>query len=134
VEHFQDFCNKSTAIYCTDWVTDFTGMFRFILDIWSQGNMHKLDLEFARFFAKLVSITAKTTEEITTIHAALVKESRAAHATGFVKEGPNEYYASDNEFIGGQHVEFYKIKPLMCALIVVIDKRVDKMWDQDLLF
>jgi hypothetical protein len=125
IEHLQDFCNKSTAIYCTDILTDFTPMYEFIFKKWSPGDVHKLDIEFARFFAKLVGVTSNpspTTQQIIMLHEALCDASRTAHGTGFVKED-NWDNLMDIDFIGGHQVEFYNIKPLLRALIIVIDKR-----------
>lgn len=101
-------------------------MYKSILSQWSSGDVHKLDIEFGRFFAKLVGFgrdPLATTQQIIRMHEALIDASRAAKDKGFLKED-NWEYIKDMHFIGGHQVEFYKIKPLVCALIIIIDKRL----------
>lgn len=134
MEHLQDFCNKSTVIYYkgSDLYYNFDPVFRFIFGHWlnhdrdTGGDIHKLDIEFARFFAKLVGIVdaQTTTREILNIHEALIKTSAAAHRSGFSKDD-NRDHIRDRYFIGGQQTEFFKIKPLLRAIVIVIDNRVD---------
>jgi hypothetical protein len=126
VEHLQDFCNKSTAIYYTGTQGGFfEKMYKFILSKWApHGNIHTLDIEFARFFAKLIRLSGApppTTENVIRIHQELCAASRLAREAGFAKKDP----LSDLFFHGGQQVEFYKIKPLLDALIIVIDTKYE---------
>ncbi|KAE9378902.1 hypothetical protein N431DRAFT_450828 [Stipitochalara longipes BDJ] len=132
VEHLQDFCNKSTMIYFKgDPILDLEPMFDFILEHWlhldpdAAGDIHKLDIEFARFFAKFAAFvdTQITTTQILNIHEALVKASVASHRTGFFNDNR---YLRDYWFITGQQTEFFKVKPLLRALVIIIDKRIYK--------
>jgi hypothetical protein len=103
-------------------------MYKYIFNLWSHGDIHKLDIEFGRPFAKLVSIMQErppSTKELIQLHEALCKASRVTHQTGFVKED-NYNWSADHHFIGGQQLEFYKLKPLLRALIIVINKRIDE--------
>lgn len=129
IEHLQDFCNKSTTIYYTGMRKGFfENMYDFILAQWAPGGIHKLDIEFARFFAKLVGIARApppTTEEIVSIHQELCEASQIARETGFAKK-ENWTHIYDYLFTGGQQTEFYNIKPLLRALIIVIDKRISE--------
>jgi hypothetical protein len=80
--------------------------------------------EFQRFFAKLVCFEDETTtQQILTMHKALVDATQAALHGGFVKHD-NWGYCRDTHFIGGHQIEFFKIKPLLRALIIIIAKNL----------
>ena len=124
MEHLQDYCNKSTLIYSNGCSYDFSNLYKYIFDRWCHGTVHKLDIEFQRFFAKLVEFEQEsTTEQIVTMHKAMIEATQAAHREGFVKNN-NTYYCRNNHFIGGHQVEFFRIKPLLRALIIIIAKEL----------
>ena len=128
MEHLQDFCNKLTVIYCTDSTYSFTPMYEFIFNRWCPGDIHKLDIEFARFFAELVGVPSEpppATKDLVMVHRALCDAALTARELGFIKED-NWMWSADDKFIGGHQIEFNHVKPLLRALIIVIDKRVDE--------
>jgi hypothetical protein len=55
----------------------------------------------------------------------LCDASLAAREKGFMKEDDG-MWSADDDFIGGHQIEFYNIKPLLRALIIVINKRIDE--------
>ena len=122
MEHLQDYCNKCTLIYPNGWACDFSNLYRYIFAQWCPGSVPRLDIEFQRFFAKLVVIQRESTsEQIVTMHKAMIEATQAAHREGFAKND-NAYHDRDHYFIGGHQVEFFRIKPLLRALIIIIDK------------
>src|ERR1700721_2650183 len=57
IEHLQDLCNKTMAIYSTYTQYNSEKLYKFLFDQWvlsHGGDVHKVDLEFARFFQKLI--------------------------------------------------------------------------------
>ncbi len=55
IEHLQDVCNKTMAIYSTYTQYKSEKLYKFLFDQWvlsHDGDVHKVDLEFARFFGK----------------------------------------------------------------------------------
>jgi hypothetical protein len=132
IEHLQDVCNKTMAIYST--YTQYTSekLYKFLFDQWvlsHGGDVHKVDLEFARFFAKLICIRFQngpaTKQELLPIHQALCEASTAAKHAGFEKEVDEQYKLDSNEhFLAGHQTEFYNIKPLYKALFMVIEKQI----------
>jgi len=133
VEHLQDLCNKCTVVYFRgDRIFDVEPMFEFILEHWvhldpdAAGDIHKLDIEFARFFAKFIAFvdTKVTTPQILDVHKALIGLALDTDRGGIFKEGGDDRHSQDQWFINGSQEEFFNIKPLLKALIIIIDKRV----------
>lgn len=135
IEHLQDVCNKTIAIYSTDTrYNKSEKLYKFLFDQWvlsHGGDVHKVDLEFARFFAKLIRIRfpnangPATTQELLPIHQALCEASTAAKHAGFEKEVDEQYKLDFNHyFLGGHQTEFYNIKPLYKALFMIIEKQI----------
>jgi len=132
IEHLQDVCNKTIAIYST--YTQYTSekLYKFLFDQWvlsHGGDVNKVDLEFARFFAKLIRIRfpngPATTQELLLIHQALCEASTAAKHAGFEKEVDEQYKLTSNDyFLAGHQTEFYNIKPLYKALFMIIEKQI----------
>ena len=132
VEHLQDLRNKCTIIYLRGERTfDVGPMYEFILEHWlhldpdAGGDIHRLDIEFARFFAKFVTFVDQkvTTQQILSIHAALIEASLASYRSAYRKKS-DKGHSEDHWFIAGWQVEFFKIKPLLQALIIIIDKKI----------
>lgn len=135
MEHLQDFCNKSTVIYCTDSTHDFTRMYEYIFKQWWPDDIHKLDVEFAHFVAKLVCIAGGTERRPTTQHLIKVHEALwEASLAGREKDFTKEEYGTDFHFIGGHQVEFFNLKPLLRALFIVVDKRFDERTSKEVDF
>ncbi|KUJ08131.1 uncharacterized protein LY89DRAFT_677444 [Mollisia scopiformis] len=111
IEHLQDICSKTVAIYRT--YTQYTSdkLYKFIFDQWilsHGGNVHKVDLEFARFFAKMIDIG--------------YQKGRAT-AQDLIPRSSSFLAANDN-FLAGHQIEFYNIKPLYRALFMMIETQI----------
>jgi hypothetical protein len=76
VKHLQDYCNKFTVIYSNGRSHDIEPLYDCIFERWSQGDVHRLDIEFGRFFAKLVRFEEETTTQQTIVmHETLINAS-----------------------------------------------------------
>jgi hypothetical protein len=129
-DHLQDICNKPTAIYWTSPDRcDSTYLEHYIYDKWSRGNIHSTDVEFSRFFAKLVAIQDPEPKQsisvngVISIHSALIEQLRAAES-----QFADQDYENQNPYITGglgfhhEQREYYKLEPLFRALLVIIDE------------
>jgi hypothetical protein len=153
-KHLKDFCNKNTVIYCTgtqSGTCDFISLYRFIFKKWCPRDIHRFDIEFSRFFAKIVGVSnvplspSHTTHDIITLHKALVDESlayqqkqlgnyiqgdiEAEKSLKFWETLPKEvlgFYPRPSPFKDLLQPQKYTIKPLAAALIIVIEDRIGK--------
>lgn len=132
IEQLQDVCNKTVAIYSTYTQYKSEKLYTFLFEQWvlsHGGDVHKVDLEFARFFAKLILIGHRkgpaTTQELLPLHQALCEASTTAKHAGFEKDVEEQYKLfANNYFLAGHQTEFYDIRPLYRALIMVIEKQI----------
>lgn len=141
IEHLHDMCNKTIAIYQTGHGS-FDGSEKLILYLFDQwvltygGDIHKVDINFARFFAKNISLNLSnrtgswepaTTQQVSILHQALIEASTNRKRTGYEKErlstGPNS--PSGNHFFLADHqIEHFHIKPLYKALFMIIEDQM----------
>jgi hypothetical protein len=98
-------------------------------EIWSHGDIHTTDIEFGRLFAKFIETSRSdgerpTTQDVLKLHKTLLDAVDTAKAKGFSKEDPAEKIAvgiRDISFKANHQIEFFNIKPLCRALVIIIE-------------
>ncbi|KAL9580343.1 MAG: hypothetical protein Q9212_004554 [Teloschistes hypoglaucus] len=146
LEHIQDSCNKSTAIYSitprpephTDaYCRDVALRIEIIFLIYEQWfRDHNVDIDFGNFVTKFIRIETsndeqhQTIENIIKIHTAWCEHveislplcSRKKDSTGAEIDDPSfEFHGCMG--INRRQAMFYKLQPLFRALILVVDHR-----------
>ena len=145
LEHVQDSCNKSTAIYLVtphyeprtrgynNDGADRSTIVYSIYQQWFRG--HHVDIDFGNFVAKLISIKVPspeqgaTVEDVITIHQAWCEHVAATLAlfsnNEKVTRAASEDYTYRHEHgpwgINEEQHMYYKLQPLFRALIIIID-------------
>lgn len=97
--------------------------------IWSHGDIHTTDIEFGRLFAKFIETSRSdgerpTTQDVLKLHKRLLDAVDTAKANGFSKEYPEEKFfpgIGDVCFKANHQIEYFNIKPLCRALIIIIE-------------
>jgi hypothetical protein len=132
-DHLQDLCNKPTAMYTRktprENCLNREKIKNHIFDKWARGNFHTTNIEFYNFFAKLIKLkdgedsAPASTEKIVALHRALL-ERYAQTEPQFESYGSFE--ALKDGLVGHliynyEQRQFYKIKPLFQALIIIIE-------------
>ena len=103
-----------------------------MIEIWSHGDIHTTDIEFARFFAKFIETSRSdgetpTTQDVLKLHKTLLDAVDIAKTKGFAKDDPAELVAPgiyDVCFKGNRQIEYFNIKPLCRALIIIIENPI----------
>lgn len=98
-------------------------------EIWSHGDIHTTDIEFGRLFAKFIRTSRNdgerpTTKDVLKLHKNLLDAADTARGKGFIKEDPVEKIfpgIRDVRFKGNHQIEYFNIKPLCRALIIIIE-------------
>ena len=145
LEHIQDSCNKSTAIYSiTPHLEGHTEAYNrdganrsdIIFSIYEQWfRHHSLDIDFGGFVAKLLRIEIPSTEQrptvqdIIKIHKAWCEHvetclplcARRIDSTGTeIEDSPYEWHGAIG--INRKQNMYYKLRPLFRALIIIVDE------------
>ncbi len=100
-----------------------------LIEMWSHGDLHTTDIEFGRLFAKFIKTSRSdgerpTTQDVLKLHTALLDAAVAEKAKGFAKEDPAEERfpgIRDFCFKAKHQIEYFNIKPLCRALIMIIE-------------
>ena len=146
LEHIQDSCNKSAAVYSitphlephTMAYSKYSGMRSEIIytiyEQWFCG--HDIDIDFGNFVAKLISIRmpsdkqAMTVEDIIDIHRAWCDHVEDTLLLCSKKEIETEdHLYNDNHGpigINQKQNRYFKLRPLFRALIVIIDNQTSQ--------
>ena len=148
LEHIQDSCNKSTAVYSVTphleprtlaYSNDSSIRSELIYTLYEQWFCgHDVDIDFGNFVAKLISIRipseklAITIEDIIDIHRAwcdhveytLPSCSMKKSLTGTDIEDNNEYHGPMG--INQKQNRYYKVRPLFRALIIIVDHQTSQ--------
>ncbi|RDW91554.1 hypothetical protein BP5796_02719 [Coleophoma crateriformis] len=143
VEHLQNLCNKATVIYGTECNTRGISLYKYILDIWSHGDIHTTDVEFGRNFATFMQASHSdgerpTTQGVLKLHTKLLDAAGTAKANGFSKNDPLEKDypdITDMSFKANHQIEYFNIKPLCRTLIIKIespDSQLNSPFEQQL--
>lgn len=154
LEHIQDSCNKSTAVYSvTPHLEPYTiaysrdsgnrkDIITTIYEQWFRG--HDVDIDFGNFVAKLISIRipsdkqAITVEDIIDIHRAWCGHVEyilplCSKRTSLTEtETENYLYNDDHGPIGINQNQnrYYKLRPLFRALIIIVDEQTSQKGTQ----
>ena len=146
LEHIQDSCNKSTAVYSISphlephtlaYSKNSTMRSEIIYTIYEQWFCgHDVDIDFGNFIAKLISIRipsdkqAITVEDIIDIHRAWCDHVEYTLPPCSRKETEIEDHSyNDNHGpigINQKQNEFYKLRPLFRALIIIVDDQTSQ--------
>lgn len=144
LEHIQDSCNKSTAIYSISphleghteaYVRDSSNRGDIVFSIYEQWfRDHNIDIDFGNFVAKLIRVKIPSIEQrpnvgdIIKIHKAWCEHvetslplcSRKKDSTGTeIDDPPFEFHGSIG--INRKQNMYYKLRPLFRALIMIVD-------------
>jgi hypothetical protein len=89
--------------------------------IWSLGDIHTKDIEFCRFFAKFIRASRSdgekpTTQDVVELHKTLLDAVDSAKIKGFAND-----YTPDILFKSNHQIEYFNIKSLCRALIIIIE-------------
>ena len=150
LEHIQDSCNKSTAIYSMTphlephtlaYSKDSANRSEIIYTIYEQWFCgHDIDIDFGNFVAKLISIRipsdkqAITVEGIIDIHRAWCDHveytlpSCSKRTSLTETEIEDHFYNDDHGPIGINQKQnrYYKLRPLFRALIIIVDHQTSQ--------
>ena len=147
LEHIQDSCNKSTAVYSitphlvephtTAYIKDSEMRSEIIYTIYEQWFCgHDVDIDFGNFVAKLISIRipsekeAITVEDIIAIHRAWCDHVEYTLPSCSKKETEIEdYLYNDNHGpigINQKQNRYYKLRHLFRALIIIVDDQASQ--------
>ncbi|KAH9223962.1 hypothetical protein DL95DRAFT_517257 [Leptodontidium sp. 2 PMI_412] len=129
-DKLQDLCNKSVGIY---WTKPRPGirhnpefLEQFIYDTWARGKIHKRDLEFGRYVAKLVMLgwpdRLASTDEVLDVHRALIERYEETKPKIPLIEDDDRYHLQYHGYINKQQSEYFNIRPLFRALIIILEK------------
>ncbi|KAG4430118.1 hypothetical protein IFR05_014402 [Cadophora sp. M221] len=125
----QDLCNKSVGIY---WTKPRPGirhnprfLEQFIYDTWARGRIHKRDLEFGRYVAKLVMLgwpdRLASTNEVLDVHRALIERYEETQPKIPLMDENDRYSLQYHGKINTLRSEYFKIRPLFRALIIILE-------------
>ncbi len=145
LEHIQDSCNKSTAVYSViphlephtrDYSNNSAIRSEIIYTIYEQWfRDHNVDIEFGNFVAKLISIMipsdkpAITVEDIISIHRAWCDHVESTLPSCSKKPSLTETEIEDHLYndnhgpigINQKQNEYYTLRPTFRALIIIVD-------------
>ena len=149
LEHIQDSCNKSTAVYCITphlephtiaYCEDSSKRSDIIYTIYEQWFCgHDVDIDFGNFVAKLISIRipsdkqTTTVEDIIDIHRAWCDHVEYTLPLCSKKKSLTETLYNDDHGpteINQKQNEYYKLRPLFRALIIIVDHQTSQKGTQ----
>lgn len=150
LEHIQDSCNKSTAVYSTiphlephtmAYSKDSAMRSEIIYTIYEQWfRGHDVDIDFGNFVAKLISIRIPSDKQITTvediidIHRAWCDHVESTLTLCSKRTSLTETEIEDHSYnddhgpigINQNQNRYYRFRPLFRALIIVVDHQTSQ--------